>query len=351
VAVSPKILLSVYGKKRVAKFSGDTPPPRILDCPLNRPWLGTKHERDSLRKIKPGVTIMPASETKIDIFTRVTSQIIAALEEGVRPWVKPWKTEAINRPLRSNGKPYTGINVLLLWMASCATGYTSDRWMTYKQADELGGQVRKGEKGTGIVYANSFTKKETAEDGEEFQQEIYFLKGYTVFNVEQITDLPPEYYSRPAPRPEPAERIEKAEKFFATIPAVVHHGGNRAYYSDSGDYIQLPSFEAFRDAESYYATKGHELVHWTSHENRLNRDFGRKKWGDEGYAKEELVAEIGASFLCADIGLTPAIREDHAPYIKSWLKVLKDDKRAIFKAAAHAQKAFDYLKQFSGEPS
>jgi antirestriction protein ArdC len=298
-----------------------------------------------------GTITVSTVESKTDIFTSVTNQIIAALEEGVRPWVKPWNNNNINCPLRANGKPYTGINILLLWMASCAKGYASDRWMTYKQAHELGGQVRKGEKGTGIVYASSFTKKETKEDGEEFEQEIHFLKGYTVFNVEQISDLPEQYYNKPAPRPEPVERIEKAEKFFSSISAVIHHGGDRAYYSENNDYIRLPLFEAFRDAESYYATLGHELVHWTKHENRLNRDFGRKKWGDEGYAKEELVAEIGASFLCADIGLTPTIREDHAPYIQNWLQVLKNDKRAIFKAAAYAQKAFDYLEQFSRKSS
>ena len=222
-----------------------------------------------------------------------------------------------------------------------------DRWLTYKQAHELGGQVRKGEKGTTIVYANSFTKKETSEDGEEFEQEIYFLKGYTVFNVEQITDLPEAYYNKPAPRPEPFERIEKAESFFATIPAEIRHGGDRAYYSNSQDYIKLPAFESFRDAESYYATLGHEIVHWTKHESRLNRDFKSKSWGDKEYAREELVAELGAAFLCAELGLTPEIRDDHAPYIQGWLKVLKEDKRAIFSAASHAQRSVDYIKEFN----
>lgn len=290
---------------------------------------------------------MLESEKKPDIYTRVTQQIIDALEEGVRPWEKPWKCGSISHPVRSNGKPYTGINVLLLWMATIAAGYTSDRWLTYKQAHELGGQVRKGEKGSTIVYANSFTKKETTDDGEEFEQEIYFLKGYTVFNVEQITDLPEEYYHKPAPRIEPVERIEKAEIFFAMIPADIRHGGDRAYYTNSQDYIKLPAFESFRDAESYYATLGHELVHWTKHQSRLNRDFKSKSWGDKEYAREELVAELGAAFLCAELGLTPVIREDHAPYIQSWLKVLKEDKRAIFSAASHAQRAVDFIKGFN----
>jgi antirestriction protein ArdC len=169
------------------------------------------------------------------------------------------------------------------------------------------------------------------------------MKGYTVFNVEQIEGLPGEYYDKPEPAGEAVERIDRAEKFFASTGASIHHGGDRAYYAIGPDHIKVPYIEAFRDAESYYATLAHEVTHWTRHESRLNRDFGRKQWGDEGYAQEELVAELGAAFLCADLGLTLVDREDHAAYIGSWLKVLKDDKRAIFRAAAHAQKAVNYL--------
>ena len=144
----------------------------------------------------------------------------------------------------------------------------------------------------------------------------------------------------------PLERVEVAERFFAATGAVVQHGDNRAFYRESGDFVQMPELQTFRDAESYYATAAHEITHWTRHPTRLERDFGRKRFGDEGYAMEELVAEIGAAFLCADLGLTPETREDHAAYIASWLKALKEDKKAVFIAASHAQKAADLLHGF-----
>jgi antirestriction protein ArdC len=170
------------------------------------------------------------------------------------------------------------------------------------------------------------------------------MKGYTVFNVEQIDGLPERYHTKPAPRLEPMPRIAHAEAFFAGTAADIRHGGNSAYYSVGSDHIQTPVFEAFRDAESYYATLAHECTHWTKHCRRLDREFGRKRWGDEGYAMEELVAELGAAFLCASLELTPELREDHASYLDHWLKVLKADKRAIFTAAGHAQRAADFLQ-------
>jgi antirestriction protein ArdC len=223
-------------------------------------------------------------------------------------------------------------------------GYAAPIWMTFKQALELGGHVRKGEKGSLVVYASSITRTEThADTGEESERDIPFLKGYTVFNVEQVEDLPAHYYAPATPRLDPVARMASVEAFFAATGASISHGGNMAFYSPSQDRIQMPPFEAFRDAESYYATLAHETTHWTRHESRLNRDFGRKRWGDEGYAMEELVAELGSAFLCADLGLTPAVREDHASYVASWIKALKDDKRAIFTAASHAQRAADFL--------
>jgi antirestriction protein ArdC len=155
--------------------------------------------------------------------------------------------------------------------------------------------------------------------------------------------LPEHYYARPAPRTETVQRIERVEGFFAATGATVRHGGNRAYYSVSTDHVQMPPIESFRDAESYYATLAHEMTHLTKHPSRLDRDFGRKRYGDEGYAMEELVAELGSAFLAADLDLTPEVREDHAAYIGSWIKVLKDDKGAIFSAASHAQRAADFL--------
>lgn len=285
-----------------------------------------------------------------DIYQTIADRIVADLESGARPWLKPWSVDhaagRITRPLRANGIPYQGINVLMLWTTAVAKGYAAPFWMTFKQAIDLGAHVRKGEQGSLVVYADRIRRKETdAKTGEEIDAEIPFLKSYNVFNVEQIDGLPEHFYAKPAPRSSTIQRIERAEAFFAATRADIHHGGNRACYVISQDRIDLPVFEAFRDAESYYATLAHETVHWTRHESRLNREFGRKRWGDEGYAMEELVAELGSAFLSADLELTPEIREDHAAYIASWLEVLKRDKRAIFTAASHAQRAADFLHQ------
>jgi len=285
---------------------------------------------------------------KADVYTRVTDKIVADLENGVRTWLKPWNAEhaagRITRPLRFNGTPYNGINVLMLWASAVERGFAAPVWMTYRQAKELGAHVRKGEKGSLVVYANTISRTEIdANTGEEEERDIPFMKGYTAFNVEQIEGLPAHYYAVAEPQLDPVARIEKAESFFAATRADIRHGGNQAYYAVSSDYVQMPPFEAFRDAESYYATLAHEVTHWTRHSSRLERDFGRKRWGDEGYAAEELVAELGSAFLAADLELTPEPREDHADYIGSWLKVLKNDKRAIFTAAAHAQRAVDFL--------
>jgi len=283
-----------------------------------------------------------------DVYSRITGKIIADLEQGVRPWLKPWNAEhaagRITRPLRHNGIPYRGINVVMLWSAAVTKGYACPSWLTFKQALELGGSVRKGESGELIVYANSITRTETNAKGEEVESEIPFLKGYTVFNAEQCDNLPTHYSTRPDPPAlSPIARIERADRFFAATGAVIRHGGTRAFYAEGPDHVQMPPFETFRDAESYAATLAHELTHWTKHDKRLARDFGRVRFGDEGYAKEELVAELGSAFLAADLELTPEVREDHAAYIASWLTALRNDKRLIFSAAAHAQRAADYL--------
>jgi antirestriction protein ArdC len=284
---------------------------------------------------------------RIDLYTRVTEQIIAQLEAGTRPWVQPWQAGhaagEVSRPLRYNAVPYRGINIVLLWLAAMRQRFVSPLWMTYRQAAELGGQVRRGEKGSLVVYASSFTRRETADNGEELEYDVPFLKSYSVFNCEQIDGLPARYYAQAEPTLQPVERVERAERFFACTGADIRHGGGMAYYNQAADYIQMPAFESFRDAESYYATLAHEATHFTKHPSRLAREFGRQRWGDEAYSMEELVAEMGAAFLCADLGLTPEVRDDHAAYIASWLRVLKNDKRAVFAAAAHAQRAADYL--------
>jgi antirestriction protein ArdC len=284
---------------------------------------------------------------RADIYSRVTECIVTDLENGVRSWVRPWSAEhvagRIIRPLRSNGMPYQGINVLILWGESLAKGYTCPVWITFNQAKELGGFVSKGEHGSQVVYAGNITKTEEGEDGTESERQIHFLKTYTVFNVEQIEGLPDAFYLRPPPVTATVERLAEADAFIRATGAVIRIGGTQAFYSAGVDAISMPPAEAFRDRDSYYATILHELTHWTRHPSRLERDFGRKRFGDEGYAQEELVAELGAAFLCADLGVTLEPREDHAAYIGSWLQVLKSDKRAIFSAAAHAQRAAGYL--------
>jgi len=285
---------------------------------------------------------------RTDIYEKITSQIVSELEKGVRPWLKPWNAEhaagRITRPLRGNGIPYQGINVLMLWSAAMDKGYAAPTWMTFKQALELKAHVRKGEQGSLVVYADKIIRAETdAATGESSEHAIPFMKGYTVFNVEQIDGLPERFYAKAEPRSETVQRIARVESFIAATGANIRHGGNMAYYNISQDFVQMPPIEAFRDAESYYATLGHECCHWTRHKSRLDRDFGRKRFGDEGYAMEELVAELGSAFLSADLELTPEVRADHAAYIGSWIKVLKNDKRAIFGASSYAQRATDFL--------
>jgi antirestriction protein ArdC len=283
-----------------------------------------------------------------DIYTRITDQIVRALEQGVKPWTQPWNAAhaagPVSRPLRFNGEGYNGINVLTLWASAMERGFSAPIWMTFKQALELDAHVRKGEKGSPVVYANKIVKTETDDaSGDDVDVTIPFLKAYTVFNVEQIEGLPAHYYAIASGSENPDERDEQAEAFFAATGARIETGGNSAYYRIDTDHIQMPAFESFVDAQRYYATLAHESIHWTRHADRLDRSFGRKQFGDAGYAREELVAELGAAFLCADLGLELEDRDDHVAYIESWLKVLKDDKRAIFAAAAHAQRAADFL--------
>jgi antirestriction protein ArdC len=284
---------------------------------------------------------------KPDVYSRVTNKIVADLERGDLTWLQPWqaghRAGPVSRPLRAGGKAYRGVNVLMLWAAALEKGFSCPLWLTYTQAAELGGHVRKGEKGSLVVYADKFTKTGTDDKGAEVEIEIPFMKGYTVFNAEQIDGLPGHFYATLPPLNTAINRLDPVESFIANTKATIQHGGDRAFYSYDRDLVQMPELQTFRDGESYYATLTHEMTHWTRHESRLNRDLGRKRFADAGYAMEELVAEIGAAFLCADLGITPETRDDHAAYVASWLTVLKNDKRAIFTAASHAQKAADYL--------
>ena len=246
-------------------------------------------------------------------------------------------------PLRHNGQAYRGINVLILWGQAQEVGYAAPYWMTYRQAQVLGGQVRKGEHSTPVVYYGTALKDGEGEQGEDGKKLFRFIRTFNVFNAAQIEGLPERFYAERNASAPVAERIPELEAFVRRTGADVRHGGGRAFYRKSDDFIQLPEFGAFADAEQYYATLAHELTHWTMHASRLDRDMGRKRWGDEGYAAEELVAELGAAFVGAELGLRPDHVDDHAAYIAGWLRVLRDDRRFVFIAAAKAQEAADYL--------
>ena len=285
----------------------------------------------------------PAQSARPDVHSRITQTIIAQLEAGVRPWTQPWTSGTpVTRPLRHDGTTYSGVNILLLWSQALSRGYRSPTWMTFRQALSLGAHVRRGESGATVVYANQIVRTEADEDGADRKQRIPFLKAYTVFNMEQIEGLPDRYrHSSPEPVNPDARRAE-AERFFAGLGAHIRHGGSAAFYAPASDHVQMPAFETFRDAGTYYATLGHECVHWTGHGSRLARDFSGAA---RAYAREELVAELGAAFLCADLGLELEPREDHAAYLGPWLEVLKVDKRFLVSAAAHAQRAVAWLHQ------
>lgn len=267
------------------------------------------------------------------IYQEVTDSIIAQLEAGAAPWIKPWKADATADKNFVSQKPYQGINRLLLGMSSMVKGYTNPAWATYKQWQEAGAQVKEGEKATVIVF---FKPVKTVDKDTEKERQYAVLRKYWVFNVCQ-TDM----NIVPSEQPEGAfNPIPACEERIVKTGAVVSHGGDAAFYAPGPDRIQLPHKTAFDAEGSYYATAFHELTHWTGAKHRLDRQFG-EKFGNPAYAFEELVAEMGAAFLCADYRIQGELR--HAGYIEHWLKACRDDNKAIFKAAALAQKAADYI--------
>lgn len=298
------------------------------------------------------------STPRRDIYQEVTDRIIQQLETGVPPWVKPWssahRSGPVSRPLRHNGEAYRGVNVLMLWIESMAKGYDCPLWLTFNQAKDLGGSVRKGEKSTEIVFFSTFEKSanESAQATGEDPERISFLKSYRVFNASQCDGLPERFYDEePCINPD-AQPIPEAESFIQQRGAKIETGGQAACYRPTTDIIAMPPFERFESAESHAATLCHELIHWSGNKQRLDRNLSGNRFGDAAYAVEELVAEMGAAFLCADLQITPEVREDHASYLQSWLDVLKKDKKAIFTAASLASKAVDYLHQLaSPEPA
>ncbi|MGB3472085.1 MAG: zincin-like metallopeptidase domain-containing protein [Erythrobacter sp.] len=293
----------------------------------------------------------PGGKPRRDIATEITNLILAKLEQGVMPWVRPWNTSGGGRPLRHCGTAYTGINTLFLWAMGDAMGYSSRYWMTYRQAAEMGGQVRKGETSSLSVYYSQIKKTEQDRmTGEEQTRAIRFLKAYNVFNADQIDGLPAHYYPvlRPHEDRKESEHRTEIDAFFSTLPIDVRYGGNAAFFSPAGDYIQMPPREAFRSDDHFASTLAHESIHWSGGKTRLERTFG-KRFGDRAYAFEELVASIGQCLVCADLGLPGELHDNHASYIANWLDILKGDATAIIHAAAKAEQAFGFLKAFGSK--
>jgi antirestriction protein ArdC len=293
---------------------------------------------------------MRAGESRASLYDEITDKIIAELEAGRVPWVQPWGTAAAKAPLAmaknaSTGRQYSGVNVLILWGAVIEHGFTGQSWLTFRQALSLGGHVRKGERGTTVVYADRFIpsdeKRRAAETGEDAQA-IPFLKRFTVFNTDQCDDLPIEI-ATVAPPPPPGMIEPRVEALIKATGIDFRIGGNRAHYIPSEDYVQVPPPAAYFEPINWHRTALHELGHASGHHSRLNRDLSGAH-GSKKYAFEELIAELCAAFSCASLGIVPTVR--HADYIGSWLEVLREDNRAIVRAAPQASKAADYLLGF-----
>ncbi|MEG3151049.1 zincin-like metallopeptidase domain-containing protein [Sphingomonas sp. ZT3P38] len=288
----------------------------------------------------------PDGAPRGNVYDDVTTRIIAELEGGRIPWVQPWgRTGGAGAALPRNaftGRAYSGINVLLLWSAVIEAGYRSQGWLTFRQAQEAGGCVRKGERGVCVVYADRFTpekERERAREAGEAARVVPFLKRFTVFNMAQCEGLRDGLASDPAPLPE-REIVPVAEQVIAASGVAFRIGGDEAFYSPSHDFVQIPPQPAFFDPINWYRTALHELTHATGHASRLDRKLVTS-FGTKDYAREELVAEMGSAFLCASLGIVPTVR--HADYLASWLEVLREDNRAIFRAASAASKAADWL--------
>jgi len=276
----------------------------------------------------------------MDIRQSVTDKIIALLERGTTKTGPRWTgSKASGLPVNAkSGDAYHGINILLLWAEMAEKSYASSQWLTFKQAADLGGQVRKGEKSVMCVYYQTVMKKDDQPDEEG---DSYFLaKPFWLFNIAQVDGLPADLTAPVAVNQFNAS--QEAEQILIKSQAQIAYGFDSAYYAALQDKICMPTRERFTSPENFYATALHELTHWTGHESRLNRQFG-KRFGDDAYAFEELVAELGAAFTVGQLGMVDATIEAHADYVQSWVKVLKNDKRAIFTAASQAAKAADYI--------
>jgi antirestriction protein ArdC len=290
---------------------------------------------------------------RTSLYQEITDKIVAELEQGRLPWVQPWTGAAAPLGLPKNaatGRAYSGINILILWAAVAERGFTGQRWLTFRQAPKLGAHVKKGEKGATVVYADRFIpyceRTRAAQAGDE-PEAIPFLKHFTVFNADQCEDLPADLAQSQLP---PAENLilPQAEALIRATGADIRIGGDRAFYVPSADYIQVPPPAAYFEPINWHRTALHELGHWSGAAHRLNRDLSGG-FGSPSYASEELVAEMCGAFVCAALAIEPTVR--HADYLASWLEILREDNRAIIRAASAASKAADYLLAFrDGDP-
>ena len=281
---------------------------------------------------------------KSSIYENITAEIVAAIEEGAGLYRMPWhrsRADLTNPMNVASGRSYRGLNIVTLWITAEARGYASGTWATYQQWKEAGAQVRKGEKSASVFFWKDLRQGKEGSEREE-DRPVFVARGYSVFNADQV-----EGYEAPSVPPlSEAQRIDEAEQFFAAVPATVEHGGNMACYTPASDTVRMVPYEQFVSATAYYATLAHELTHWSGAAARLDRDL-TNRFGTESYAMEELVAELGAAFISGRLSLPSEPRRDHAPYIASWLRVLRNDPRAIFTAATKAQAAADFLASFS----
>ncbi|HZU91401.1 MAG TPA: zincin-like metallopeptidase domain-containing protein [Stellaceae bacterium] len=295
-----------------------------------------------------------ASSDRANLYQEITDKIIAELEQGRAPWAQPWGSSGVKAPLglpknAATGRAYSGVNILILWSAVAECGFTGQRWLTFRQALDLGGHVRKGEKGTTVVFADRFIperERARAEEAGEEPEAIPFLKRFILFNTDQCDGLPAKVLP-PAPESAAPSRedlvVPRAEALIRAIGADLRIGGSRAFYVPAEDFIQVPPKSAFFDQINWYRTVFHEHSHWAGAKNRLNRDQSGC-FGSPSYGREELVAEISGAYVCAALSIVPTVR--HSDYLAAWIDILQEDNRAIVRAASAASKAADYLLAF-----
>ena len=297
---------------------------------------------------------MKKHKQKRDLHREITQRFIDALNEGCAPWIRPWEDTGSNVPGEfpvnaATGRRYQGINITLLWQSSAESGYASNRWLTYRQASMAGGHVRRNEKGTRVVFYRTIEKRKNATDPPDSPPETFrVMRAFTLFNVEQCEELPDSVLGEAVACAMPRSGFPDVDALVERCGVPIRHGGNSASYDRKTDAILMPPANSFKSAEHYYCTLLHELCHWTGRQDRLDRPgiTARIAIASAGCAYEELIAEIGSAFLCAEFGIRGDLR--HEAYVESWIDLMEDKPRAIFQAAAEAQTAADYLISLNG---